>query len=71
MSVCLIDRECAGNKVELFYFGEDSPLMIAVTEGDENPICFPVEPDKAMDAFNHPYVYMPRNKSKELQEAMA
>jgi hypothetical protein len=53
----LLDRNTGGISVTLFYNGQHPVLRVIDAEGDHSVI---VPKDKALDAFNHPYVYLAR-----------
>lgn len=56
--ITLMEREHSGLRVELRWNRETDSTSVVVTLGDETTGAY-VPKDKALDAFNHPYVYLP------------
>lgn len=56
----LMERENDGLRVELIWH-PDAGLTLFVQEGDDIPMVVDVPGEKAMDAFWHPYCYLPRD----------
>lgn len=55
----LMRRGLAGIYVSLEWHPATGPT-ITLYEGEDTPYCFTIPPEKALDAFHHPYVYDPR-----------
>jgi len=55
----LMEREYGGLRVELHYDAERG-TFIRVQLGEETPQQRLVPPEKALDAFHHPYAYLHR-----------
>jgi len=55
----LMERNTAGLRVELRYIGETKVTGIWVTLGEKFNWT-PVEPEHVLDAFHHPYCYIPQ-----------
>jgi hypothetical protein len=51
----LLEREHSGVRVTLHYFANNSVLRVRGADGEHSVI---VPRDKALDAFEHPYVYL-------------
>lgn len=54
----LMERSNAGLRVELVYRRDLDVVGIRVTDGDQEPLSADVSHADAMDAFNHPYLYV-------------
>lgn len=54
----LMERSYAGLLVELRLV--DGEVFIAVKDGEKEAEVAKVDPAKALDAFNHPFCYLPR-----------
>lgn len=59
-SVALMERSCGGWAVELRLTPEGIPAILVRPGFDATPIVALVPPDKALDAFDHPFCYLPR-----------
>ena len=57
-AVTLLERDYAGLRVEL-NLSEAGHLSLLVREGLDDPQIVSIPPDKGLDAFNHPYCYLP------------
>lgn len=70
MSTEILSRSYAGLLVEVHY--GNGKLALSVREGDEGSFqTVPIDPENVLDAFAHPYCYLPRetsNESAELEE---
>lgn len=55
----LMERSYAGLIVELRLVGEGE-VFIAVKDGEKEAEVVRVDPAKALDAFHHPFCYLPR-----------
>lgn len=53
----LMERSNCGLTVQLLYDG--AFVAIRVIDGDEMPQSKVIHPQDAMEAFNHPFVYLP------------
>lgn len=56
-AVSLLERSYAGLKVEILF--QDPVVSLLVQEGEREPRVVEIEPARALDAFNHPYCYLP------------
>jgi hypothetical protein len=56
--IVLMERAASGWRTEL-RLCVDGSVAILVQQGDDNPRGCVVPPEKALDAFHHPYVYLP------------
>lgn len=52
----LMERSNSGLYVELVYLG-DNKVAIKVKDGDKEEIFIEIPPEKALDAFHHPFAY--------------
>lgn len=55
----LMEREAHGLRVELVWHPE-AGLTLIVQEGEDVPMVADIPDEKALDAFHHPYCYLPR-----------
>jgi YD repeat-containing protein len=53
----ILEREAAGIRVTLHYFANHPVLRVTDAEGEHSVI---VAKDRALDAFEHPYLYIAR-----------
>lgn len=53
----LLERESSGVRVTLHYFANNPVLRVRDADGESTAI---VPKDKALDAFEHPYLYLAR-----------
>lgn len=64
-SVELDSRQAAGVLVELRL--STAPIsgvvFLRVTEGEGEPVIVGIPPSRARDAFDHPYLYLPRERA--------
>jgi hypothetical protein len=68
----LAHREGSDVDVSLFWRPEDSSLLLLLVEVPTGVVFeIPVEPQDAMDAFNHPYAYLPARTADPWAEVLA
>lgn len=68
----LAHREGSDVDVSLFWRPEDNSLLLLLVEVPTGVVFeVPVEPQDAMDAFNHPYAYLPADTADPWAEALA
>jgi hypothetical protein len=68
----LAHREGSDVDVALFWGPEDNSLLLLLVEVPTGVVFeVPVEPQNAMDAFNHPYAYLPARASDPWAELLA
>jgi hypothetical protein len=53
----LAERSSSGTRVRLLWRQGTRHLWVEVREPDERMLAIPVEPERALDAFHHPYAY--------------
>jgi hypothetical protein len=53
----LAERWSSGTRVRLLWRQGTRHLWVEVREPDERMLAIPVEPERALDAFHHPYAY--------------
>jgi hypothetical protein len=53
----LAERSSNGTHVRLLWWQGTSQLWVEVREPDERVLAIPVQPERALDAFHHPYAY--------------
>ena len=53
----LAERSSNGTQVRLFWRRETKQLWVEVRAPDERLLAIPVRPERALDAFYHPYAY--------------
>jgi hypothetical protein len=53
----LAERSSSGTRVRLLWRQGTRHLWVEVRERDERMLAIPVEPERALDAFHHPYAY--------------
>jgi hypothetical protein len=56
----LAERWSNGTQVRLLWRHGTSRLWIEVREPDDRLLAIPVQPERALDAFHHPYAYAGR-----------
>lgn len=60
-ATCLMERSNAGTTIELWWEPlSEFPIFITIQEAEAECQIAAVSPDKALDAFWHPYCYLPR-----------
>ena len=68
----LAHREGSDVDVSLFWRPEDNSLLMLLVEVPTGVVFeIPVEPQDAMDAFNHPYAYLPAHTADPWAELLA
>ena len=68
----LAHREGSDVDVSLFWRPEDNSLLLLLVEVPTGVVFeVPVEPQDAMDAFNHPYAYLPAHTADPWAEVLA
>jgi hypothetical protein len=68
----LAHREGSDVDVSLFWRPEDNSLLLLLVEVPTGVVFeIPVEPQDAMDAFNHPYAYLPARTADPWAEVLA
>lgn len=60
---CILDRTNAGVTVEIHYGNGNVALL--VKEGENPDQVAKIDPSTVLDAFNHPYCYLPRESESE------
>lgn len=60
----LIERNNSGLYVELVWLG-DNKIALRVKPPNEDEMIVKIDPQNAMDAFNHPYPYIYKAKDNE------
>lgn len=53
----LAERSSNGTHVRLLWRQGTAQLWVEVREPDERVLAIPVRPERALDAFHHPYAY--------------
>ena len=53
----LAARASNGTQVRLFWRQGTKLLWVEVRESDDQVLAIPVRPERALDAFHHPYAY--------------
>jgi hypothetical protein len=53
----LAERSSDRTQVQLFWRQGTTQLWVEVREPDDRVLAIPVQPERALDAFHHPYVY--------------
>ena len=53
----LAERSSNGTQVRLLWWQGTRQLWVEVREPDDPMLAIPVEPERALDAFYHPYAY--------------
>lgn len=53
----LAERSSSGTRVRLLWREGTRKLWVEVREADDRVLAIPVQPERALDAFNHPYAY--------------
>ena len=53
----LAERSSNGTQVRLLWRQGTSQLWVEVREPDDRVLAIPVQPERALDAFYHPYAY--------------
>jgi hypothetical protein len=53
----LAERSSNGTQVRLLWRHGTRQLWVEVREPDDRVLAIPVQPDRALDAFHHPYAY--------------
>lgn len=56
----LAERSSNGTEVRLLWRQGTGQLWVEVREPDERVLAIPVRPERALDAFHHPYAYARR-----------
>jgi hypothetical protein len=53
----LAERSSSGTQVRLLWRQGGTVLWVEVREPDDRVLAIPVQPERALDAFHHPYAY--------------
>ena len=53
----LAERSSNGTQVRLLWRQGTRQLWVEVREPDDRVLAIPVQPERALDAFHHPYAY--------------
>lgn len=53
----LAQRSSSGTEVRLLWRQGTRQLWVEVREPDDRVLAIPVQPERALDAFHHPYAY--------------
>jgi hypothetical protein len=53
----LAERSSSGTSVRLLWLQGTRQLWVEVREPDDRVLAIPVPPERALDAFQHPYAY--------------
>jgi hypothetical protein len=53
----LTERSSSGMRVRLLWLPGTRHLWVEVREPDDRVLAIPVQPERALDAFHHPYAY--------------
>ncbi len=63
----LAERDAMGTRVTLLWREGTRNLWVRVHEaGQDLTLIIPVEPQRALDAFNHPYVYASQSTTRRV-----
>ena len=53
----LTERFSSGTRVRLLWLPGTTNLWVEVREPDDRVLAIPVQPERALDAFHHPFAY--------------
>lgn len=56
----LLEREHSGLVVEVIWYAETGEMKLHVEDGISDVYDVDIAPERALDAFNHPFCYLPR-----------
>jgi hypothetical protein len=66
----LAERLSNGTHVRLLWRQGTGQLWVEVREPDEQVLAIPVQPERALDAFHHPYAYAAARRPEPLTESL-
>ena len=66
----LAERSSNGTQVRLLWRHGTSRLWIELREPDDRLLAIPVRPERALDAFHHPYAYVGRQTLRPPAESL-
>jgi hypothetical protein len=66
----LAERSSNGTHVRLLWRQGTGQLWVEVREPDEQVLAIPVQPERALDAFHHPYAYAAARRPEPLTESL-